>query len=67
MNTINLLDDFLTLYDILNGAGSISAEQVKEKAYAEYDKFHLIQDKEYLSDFDKKVKLWKEKELFGKD
>ena len=48
-------------------AGSISAEQAKEKAYAEYDKFRLIQDKEYLSDFDKEIKLWKEKGLFGKD
>lgn len=49
------LDDFLTLYDYdkLDDAGTISAEQAKEKAYAEYDKFRLIQDKEYLSDFDK--------------
>ncbi len=39
----------------------------KEKAYAEYDKFRLIQDTEYLSDFDKEIKLWKEKGLFGKD
>ncbi len=41
------LDDFLTVYgyDKLNDAGTISAEQAKEKAYAEYDKFRLIQDK----------------------
>lgn len=44
--------------------GTVSAEQAKEKAYAEYDKFRLIQDKEYLSDFDKEIKLWKEKGLF---
>ena len=63
------LDDFLTVYgyDKLNGAGTISAEQAKEKAYAEYDKFRLIQDKEYLSDFDKEIKLWKEKGLFSND
>lgn len=63
------LDEFLTLYkyDTLNDAGTISAEQAKEKAYAEYDKFRLIQDKEYLSDFDKEIKVWKEKGLFGED
>jgi hypothetical protein len=62
------LDDFLTLYeyDKYNDTSAISAEQAKEKAYAEYDKFRLIQDKEYLSDFDKEIKRWKEKGLFGK-
>lgn len=57
------LDEFLTLYkyDTLNDTGTISTEQAKEKAYAEYDKFRLIQDKEYLSDFDKEIKLWKGK------
>lgn len=56
------LDDFLTLYDYdrLDDAGTISAEQAKEKAYAEYDKFRLIQDKEYLSDFDKEIQKYKE-------
>ena len=63
------LDKFLTLYeyDTLNDVGTISAEQAKEKAYAEYDKFRLIQDKEFLSDFDKEIKVWKEKGLFGKN
>lgn len=50
------LDDFLTIYDKYNDTSAISAEQAKEKAYAEYDKFRLIQDKEYLSDFDKEIK-----------
>ena len=61
------LVDFLTLYeyDKLDGAGSISAEQAKEKAYAEYDKFRLIQDKDYLSDFDKEIQIWKDKGLFS--
>ena len=60
------LDDFLKFYDYdrLNDAGTISAEQAKEKAYAEYEKFRIIQDKEYLSDFDKAIKSWKEKGLF---
>ena len=63
------LDDFLTLYeyDKLNGAGTISAERAKERAYAEYDKFRLIHDKEYLSDFDKEIQIWKDKGLFGND
>ena len=63
------LDDFLSLYgyDKLNDAGTISAEQAKEKAYAEYDKFRIIQDREYLSDFDKEIRKWKEKGLFDKD
>ena len=63
------MDDFLTVYgyDKLHDAGTISTEQAKEKAYAEYDKFRLIQDKEYLSDFDKEIKLWKEKGLFDNE
>ena len=53
------LEYFQTLdeYDTYNEAGTISAEQAKEKAYAEYDKFCLIQNEEYLSDFDKEVKV----------
>ena len=52
------MDDFLTLYeyDKYNDTSAISAEQAKEKAYAKYDKFRSIQDKEYLSDFDKEIK-----------
>lgn len=51
-------------YDILTNAGTITAEEAKEKAYAEYDKFRLIQDREYLSDFDEEVKKWRENGLF---
>ncbi len=60
------LDDFLTMYgyDKLNHSGTVSSEQAKEKAYAEYDKFRIIQDKEYLSDFDKEIKLLRDKGLF---
>ena len=42
-------------YDILSDKGTISHEQAKEKAEIEYDKFKVIQDKKYLSDFDKLV------------
>lgn len=61
------LDTFLTVYryDILENAGTVSAEEAKDKAYAEYDKFRLIQDREYLSDFDKEIKKWKEIGLFS--
>ena len=50
-----------------NYAGTISSKQLKEKAFAKYDRFRLIQNKEYLSDFDKEIKIWKEKEGYGKD
>ena len=60
------LDDFLTMfgYGKLNNAGTVSTEQAKEKAYAEYEKFRIIQDREYLSDFDKEIQRLKERGLF---
>lgn len=51
-------------YDILDHAGTISADEAKEKAYAEYDKFRLVQDREFLSDFDQEVKKWRNSGLF---
>ena len=54
-------------YEVLEGGGSVSTEEAKEKAYGEYDKFRLIQDREYLSDFDKEIKNWKELGLFDND
>ena len=51
-------------YDILETVGTISAEEAKEKAYAEYDKFRIVQDREYLSDFDREIKKWRENGLF---
>ena len=63
------LERFTAMYDyeVLEGAGTVSAEEAKEKAYGEYDKFRLIQDREYLSDFDKEVRNWKELGLFDGD
>lgn len=63
------LDSFLSLndYEVLQHAGSISAEEAKEKAYSEYDKYRLIQDREYLSDFDKEIKRLKDNGLFDMD
>ncbi len=52
------LDKFLVLsdYPILTDKGKISALEAKLKAESEYDKFRVIQDREYLSDFDKMIK-----------
>lgn len=53
------LDSFLELsaYPILTDGGKITAEQARIKAYEEYGKYRVIQDRDYMSDFDK---LWKE-------
>jgi hypothetical protein len=48
------LDGFLSLNDreILTCAGKISHELAKRHAEQEYEKFRLIQDRDFLSDFD---------------
>lgn len=43
-------------YDILEGNGKISHKQAIQKATNEYEKYKVIQDKNYISDFDKLVK-----------
>ena len=40
-------------HDILPDAGCISHEQAEEKALDEYEKYRVIQDQTFLSDFDK--------------
>lgn len=52
------LIQFLELadYPILKDKGKISMLEAKLKAETEYDKFRVIQDKNYLSDFDKTMK-----------
>ena len=51
------LDKFLELsdYPILLHKGKVSALDAKLKAEAEYDKFRVIQDRNYISDFDKEI------------
>ncbi|WP_281299135.1 virulence RhuM family protein [Flavobacterium limnophilum] len=51
------LNNFLQLsnYPILNDKGKITHLEAKIKAEMEFDKFRIIQDREYLSDFDKEV------------
>lgn len=55
---IKKLDAFLkfTEYEILTNAGKISHEVAKELALSEYEKYKPIQDREYLSDFDREMK-----------
>jgi hypothetical protein len=56
-------NNFLQLsnYPILNDSGKISHLEAKIKAEMEFDKYRIIQDREYLSDFDKEIlKLKKE-------
>ena len=53
-----LLSDFLKLakYPILKDKGKVSALKAKLKAENEFKKYRVIQDKNFISDFDKEVK-----------
>ena len=42
-------------YEVLEGKGKISHEMAKDKAFSEYDKYKVIQDKNFVSDFDKLI------------
>lgn len=48
-------DNFLKMNrrEVLDHKGTISREQALEKTSQEYEKFRMIQDRNYLSDFDK--------------
>jgi hypothetical protein len=63
----NKLSNFLAIsdYEVLKHSGTISNEEAQTKAFCEYEKFKLIQDREYLSDFDKELKRLKDKGLFN--
>lgn len=43
--------------EILNDSGKISAEIAKAHALSEFEKYRVIQDKLYLSDFDKQIAI----------
>ena len=43
-------------YDILNNAGKVSHEVAEALALKEYEKYHVEQDRNYISDFDREVK-----------
>jgi hypothetical protein len=54
---IQFLHSFLELanYPILQDKGKVSALKAKLKAEQEYEEYRVIQDKNYLSDFDKEI------------
>ncbi len=56
-NWIRKIDAFLMFndYDILKDSGKIKAEVAKKFAEDEYQKFRILQDSEFLSDFDKAI------------
>lgn len=53
------LNSFLTFmdYDVLQDAGKVSAEIAKLHAESEFEKYRIIQDKLYISDFDRFLQL----------
>jgi hypothetical protein len=55
---VEFLHDFLKLsnYPILEDKGKVSALEAKIKAEQEFEFYREIQDKNYLSDFDKEIK-----------
>jgi hypothetical protein len=55
---ITKLEGFLTLNDreILQGAGKVSAELAKSHAEQEFDKFRVLDNQHFESDFDRMVK-----------
>jgi hypothetical protein len=57
------LSNFLQLsnYPILNNKGKVTMLEAKLKAEMEFDKYRVIQDKNYESDFDKVIKKFKGK------
>jgi len=60
----DFLQGFLELsgHPILQDNSKITKLQAQIKAYGEYDKFRVLQDKNYVSDFDKAIK-----QIKGKD
>ena len=58
---IEKLDAFLQFneYKILKDAGKVSHEVAKKLAEEQYDKFRIVQDQHFESDFDKEVKKLK--------
>lgn len=53
------LNSFLTLWDrdILQDAGKVTAELAKQHALTEFEKYRVIQDRLFQSDFDSFLQL----------
>ena len=58
------IDRFLTMDDrkLLQDNGKVSAEEAKEFAESEFEKYRIVQDRLFISDFDKEIE-W----LLGKE
>ena len=56
LDRILIADDM----EILKDAGKISAEIAKERAESEFEKYRVIQDRLFKSDFDKQLELFNE-------
>jgi hypothetical protein len=59
---VEKLDAFLRFneYGVLDNPGKISHDVAKKLAEEEYEKYRVIQDKEFISDFDKQTKKYLE-------
>ena len=53
--------------ELLTNAGSISAEIAQERALSEFEKYRVIQDTLFESDFDKQMKLHEEQTVLGSE
>jgi len=62
-NWVEKLDAFLQFneYDLLQNAGKVSSAVAKQLAHDEYEKFRVLQDHNFESDFDKSIKKLIEK------
>lgn len=61
---VQKLDAFLQFneYQLLTDAGKVNHNVAKRLAEEEYEKFRVVQDREFESDFDKEVKKMIERE-----
>lgn len=52
------MDDFLdfTELDILQDSGKVSMGEAKQHAKSEFEKYRIVQDRLFESDFDKNIK-----------
>jgi hypothetical protein len=62
------LNRFLELnaYKVLDGFGSLSRDTANQRALSEYDKFRVVQDRAYQSDFDRAIDEIKAKDVRAK-
>lgn len=65
---VQKLDGFLEFnaYEVLGTHGKTRRDQAERHAIQEYEKFRVIQDQEYRSDFDKVVDEIKVKKVLPK-